>query len=111
MLSPTLFPRVIPSQIRDGLELISRTAGSASRAGAVAESEQVGARLCARRGLQLSRRSAGLGEGGLQVFGGNGLGLVECGGQEGVVGEQVELPRQPAGGLEKSLLRAWLEEW
>jgi hypothetical protein len=51
---------------------------------------QGGARHRARRGLL---GSSGLSDGSLQVFGGDGLGFGEGGGQEGEVGEQVELPR------------------
>jgi hypothetical protein len=58
VLSPTLFHRVIPTQIRDGLGLVSRIAGSPSGAEAVAESEQPGGDASLRRAVGLARVSA-----------------------------------------------------
>lgn len=58
MLFPALFPRVILAQVHDGRRLVSRTAGSASGAGAVAESEQPGGDASLRRAVRLARGSA-----------------------------------------------------
>ena len=51
-----------------------------------------------------------LGERGLDVLGGDGLGAGEGGGEERVMGEEVDLARQAAGGLEERLEGGGLEE-
>ena len=53
--------------------------------------------------------SGHFGESGLDVFCGGGLGARKRGGQEGVVGEEIDLPGQPRGGLEESLLCGGIE--
>jgi hypothetical protein len=57
-LSPTLFPRVILSQFRDGSRLVSRIARAAWGAEAVAESEQPGGDASLHRAVMLARGSA-----------------------------------------------------
>ena len=44
------------------------------------------------------------------MLAGDGAGLVEGGGEEGVVREAVDLPGQAAGGLEESLEGGGLEQ-
>jgi hypothetical protein len=58
LLSLTLFPRVIPPQVRDGHWVISRIAGALSGAEAVAESEQPGGDASLRRAVMFARVSA-----------------------------------------------------
>jgi hypothetical protein len=58
VLSLTLFPCVIPTQVRDGHWVISRIAGALSGAEAVAESEQPGGDASLRRAVMFARVSA-----------------------------------------------------
>jgi hypothetical protein len=57
-LSLTLFHRVIPTQFRDGLGLISRIGGAPSSSEAMAESEQPGGDASLLRAVGLVRGSA-----------------------------------------------------
>ena len=58
----------------------------------------------------MRRHLRDLGEGGLDVFGGDGADAGEGGGVEGVVREEVDLAGEAAGGLEEGLEGGGLEE-
>jgi hypothetical protein len=59
---------------------------------------------------RLSVHLRDLGESGLDVVRGDDPAAGECGGEERVVCEEIELARESAGGLEERLVGGWLEE-